>query len=141
MNVRDFIQIPHLFRWGGVDGEDCTTWCARYAQLLTGHDPAEQLRGTYSNRDGARQLIVGRGGLVALVDPILTASGWKRIQCPMSGDMAVIRTNAGFEDEDTQVTEVSALRFGPLWTVFGPCGPVGISEKKAKTVMCWRWSE
>lgn len=141
MDVRDFIGIRHLFRWGGVDGEDCTTWCARYAQLLTGEDPAEQFRGTYNTREGARRLIASRGGLPAFVGPILAEQGWKRVQRPSSGDLAVIRTLAGFEGEEPVVTEVSALRFGPLWSVFGPLGPVGISETKAEIAACWRWAE
>ncbi|NEI60906.1 DUF6950 family protein [Rhizobium leguminosarum] len=140
MLIKEFIERRVSFRWGGVDGEDCTTWCGSYAMALTGRDPAAVFRGTYDTADGARALIADAGGLVQLVGPILTDHGWRRVQQPTTGDMAVIRTLVDFEGDVPVERDVSALSFGPLWSVLGPQGPAGIAQRKAQLVACWRWS-
>ncbi|ANM12039.1 DUF6950 family protein [Rhizobium sp. N324] len=139
MLIRDYIERRVRFCWGGVGGEDCTTWCGSYGLALTGRDPAEAFRGTYNSAEGAHALIDAAGGLALLVGPILTDQGWRRVQQPTTGDMAVIRTLVDFEGEDPIERDVSALCFGPLWSVLGPAGPGGIAHRKAQLVACWRW--
>ncbi|WP_377299665.1 DUF6950 family protein [Rhizobium sp. SGZ-381] len=137
MNVRDFLRVRTPFVWGGVDGEDCTTWCARYAELLTGDDPASDLRGTYQNREGALAMIARNGGLVATVAPRLKRSGWRVVQAPADGHMAVIEALANIDGDGPQLSEISALRFGPLWVALGPCGPAGIAASRVRVLACW----
>ncbi|OWV67944.1 hypothetical protein ATY76_13550 [Rhizobium sp. R339] len=140
MLIKDYIERRVRFRWGGVGGEDCTTWCGTYALALTGRDPAEAFRGTYDSAEGACALIGAAGGLAELVGPLLVGQGWRRVQQPSTGDMAVIRTLVDFEGSEPVERNVSALCFGPLWSVLGPAGPGGIAHRKARLVACWRWS-
>jgi len=139
MDIRDYAKMPARFSWGGVDGEDCTTWCATYARLLTGQDPAETFRGTYSDREGALLLIARHGGLYHLVAPILLEQGWRRVEHPRSGDMAIINSMTGAIEGEPVYGNLAALRFGPLWSVMSEAGPSGIADRKARLVACWRW--
>lgn len=141
MIAQDYVKAPCVFAWGGVNGEDCTTWCATYALLLTGMDPAYQFRGTYSDKRGAQELIARHDGLFNLVAPILLDQGWKRVQQPQNGDMAIIHTVTGSVEGEPIYSNVSALRFGPLWSVMSEAGPSGIADRKARLVACWRWCE
>lgn len=141
MDIRDYVRMPTRFAWGGVDGEDCTTWCATYARLLTGLDPAQGFRGSYGDRQGALVLIARHGNLLGLVGPILSDHGWKRVQQPESGDMAIIHAVTGAIDGQPVYGNIAALRFGPLWSVMSEAGPSGVAERKARLIACWRWSE
>jgi hypothetical protein len=138
MNVRDFLRVRTPFVWGGVAGEDCTTWCARYAELLTGEDPAADLRGTYHDRDGAVAVIAGHGGLIGTVAPRLQKSGWTRVSDAINGDMAVIEALAALDGGAPGMAQISALRFGPLWVAFGPHGPAGVAASRVQMLACWR---
>lgn len=139
MLIKQYIENRVAFRWGGVGGEDCTTWCGSYALALTGRDPAAAFRGTYDSAEGARALIDAAGGLLQLVSPILIDHGWRRVQQPTTGDMAVIRAVVDFDGDRPLERDVSALCFGPLWSVLGSSGPAGIAHRKAQLVGCWRW--
>lgn len=139
MDIRDYVKLPVIFGWGGVGCEDCTTWCATYAQTITGLDPAADFRGTYSTETEAKALINRHGGLLHLAGPRLEQQGWKRVQTPESGDLAVIHAVAGFTDRDPYMTEIAAVRFGPLWTALGLTGPCGVAPGRINHVIgCWR---
>ncbi|MBO9631174.1 MAG: hypothetical protein J7516_17355 [Shinella sp.] len=139
MDIKDYVKLPVSFGWGGVGCEDCTTWCATYARLLTGDDPASDFRGTYTTETGAKELIARHGGLVLLAGPRLERAGWKRVQNPENGDLAVIHAVAGFSDREPYMTEISAIRFGPLWSALGLAGPVGLAPGRVRHVAsCWR---
>lgn len=140
MDIREFIGRRWRFAWGGVGGEDCTTWCGTYALELTGRDPAEAFRGRYDSAEGAHAIVDAAGGHVQLVGPILTDHGWRRVQQPTTGDMAVIRTLVDLDGGVPIEQEIAALCFGPLWSVLGPAGSGGIAQRKAQLVACWRWS-
>ncbi len=133
MDLREFLALPHLFGWGGVVGDDCTTWCASWVRERTGIDPAAALRGTYSTEIGAHRLIARAGGLVALVEPTLLPIGLVRTDEPTDGDVAIVRA-ASFDG--TTVSEISAIKFGPLWAMLSPGRVVA---KKADLVAAWRF--
>lgn len=144
MNLREFLRLPHRFKWGGTgvphyaDPEgriynDCTCFCATWAQVLSGRDPAKDIRGTYRDADGAKAVIEAYGGLVNLASMTLEPIGFVRTGSLQDGDIGVIATPAGIDGE---LREVGAVRFGPLWATLGPSG---IAAKRAETIAAWRF--
>lgn len=134
MNIHEFLGMPHRFRWGGVGGDDCTTFAASWCRELTGCDPAEDLRGTYQDQEAAHEIIHRNGGLVSFVGGRLQALGWRRVQSAADGDIAVIRAPLGIGQG---VAEITAIRFGPLWATMAPAGVVA---RRAESVAIWRAS-
>jgi hypothetical protein len=134
MTLREFLALPHRFRWGGVGGDDCTTFCASWIEEFTGIDPIARLRGTYSTGDGAARLIAEAGGLIALAAGRIEPLGWRLTDSPADGDVGVILAPSGL---DQDVKQIAAVRFGPLWATLGPRGVVA---KKADFVAAWRLS-
>lgn len=51
-------QRSTLFAWGGAD---CLSFAADCAKLITGNDPAVDLRGKYDSEIGAKRIMVDRG--------------------------------------------------------------------------------
>lgn len=135
MDLREFLALPHLFGWGGVVGDDCTTWCASWVQRRTGIDPAAAYRGTYSSPAGAHRLVKSAGSLVALVEPTLLPLGLVRTDGPSDGDVGIVRA-ASFDGGT--ISEISAIKFGPLWAMLSPARVVA---KKAELVAAWRFPE
>lgn len=132
MNLHEFLALPHRFRWGGVGGDDCTTFCATWVDEQIGMDPAERLRGTYRDADGAHAILEEAGGLVAFIDAHLTPFCYERVNDPTDGDIGVVLAPVGLGDE---IKEVAAIRFGPLWVILGPGGVVA---KKTEFIAAWR---
>lgn len=132
MTLHDFIALPHRFRWGGVGGDDCTTFCATWIDHATGIDPADGLRGTYRDADGANALVSQAGGLVAFLDGKLLPLGHARTDDPQDGDIGVVVAPVGVGEG---AKYVSAIRFGPLWLVLAPSG---VASKKLDHVAAWR---
>ncbi|WP_028753723.1 DUF6950 family protein [Rhizobium leucaenae] len=129
MTLHEFKALPHRFRWGGVGGDDCTTFCASWISEQVGIDPAERLRGTYRTEEGAHALLDAAGGLVPFMAGHLEPLGFVRADTPADGDVGAIRIPDGHE--------VGAIRFGPLWLVLTPAGVVG---KKSDFIASWRLS-
>ncbi|QRF66387.1 DUF6950 family protein [Ponticoccus alexandrii] len=48
---------------------DCALWCADAVQACVGFDPAADFRGTYSDWQGCRALVMRAGGLLNLIAP------------------------------------------------------------------------
>jgi len=134
MTLREFLALPHRFRWGGVGGDDCTTFCATWLQERTGIDPAESYRGTYASAEGARAILARAGGTTAFAAKALEPLGFRRIQHPEDGDVGVVTAPAGVGHE---ISEICAIRFGPLWAVLGPSGVVA---KRLNHVAAWRFT-
>lgn len=132
MDIHQFLRLPHRFRWGGVDGDDCTTWCATWAAHLAGIDPAEGLRGTYRDREGAYALLDAAGGLVPFMDGHLRRIGFVPTDNPKDGDIGAVMAPVGLDEEKL----VGAIRFGPLWAVLSPAGVMAkaLSFQKAWTL-------
>jgi hypothetical protein len=78
----------HGFAWGL---QDCFTLAADAALALTGEDPAEVVRGEYSNEEGA-EAIIGPDGLEAWV--AATMAAWGAPECEPAfaqrGDMVFV---------------------------------------------------
>lgn len=134
MTLQEFVALPHRFRWGGMGGDDCTTFCATWIQESIGIDPAASYRGTYASAAGANDILTRAGGLVAFAAKTLEPTGFKRIQHPQDGDVGVVQAPTGIGDG---LVEVCAIKFGPLWLVLGPAGVVA---KKLNHVAAWRFT-
>ncbi|WP_438748415.1 DUF6950 family protein [Pararhizobium sp. O133] len=129
MELREFLALPHLFEWGGVVGDDCTTWCASWVRERIGIDPAASLRGTYSTELGAHRILKQAGGLVAFIDSHLLPLGFARTDTPSVGDIGVVRP-------DGQPTEIAAINFSKTWAMLSPGRVVA---KRAELVTAWRF--
>lgn len=135
MDIHRFLALPHRFRWGGLGGEDCMTFPARWALESIGVDPAEELRGTYRTRLEAHTLLDTFGGIVALSDHFMVSIGAKRIQNPETGDVAVIKAVTGESYEDQHEALIGAIKFGPNWACIHPAG---VRATPAEFVAAWR---
>lgn len=132
MEIHEFLACQHRFRWGGVDGDDCTTFCASWVAARLGIDPAEELRGSYRDAEGAHAIIDREGGLVALFASRLEALGFVRVDEAQDGDIGVVVAPSGI---DGSLVEVGAVAFGPLWATLAPSG---VAAKKLESVAIWR---
>lgn len=131
MDIHEFLALPHRFRWGGVDGDDCMTFCATWAKECTGIDLAANLRGTYRTKAGAHAVMGEAGGALAFMAARLSLLSAERVQQPQDGDIGLIRTmtECGVE------TQVGAIRFGPLWACINPAG---VRATKSEFIAAWR---
>jgi hypothetical protein len=132
MTLREWLEKPsHRFRWGGAAGDDCLMFCASWVAEVTGVDPVEEFRGTYSTAEEAAALVAAHGGIVALVGTYAARAGLKRTDEPQTGDIGIIRAPSGL---DGDVKEIGAIRFGPLWAAIGPGG---VRAKQAEFIAAW----
>ncbi|MDX0759812.1 hypothetical protein GOD80_26170 [Sinorhizobium medicae] len=131
MTLQEFLSLPHQFRWGGIAGDDCTTFCGTWLHESVGVDPAEAYRGTYSTAEGAHGILSQAGGLVAFAAAALEPLGFVRTADLQDGDVGVVLAPAGM----AAVKEVCAIRFGPLWALLAPSGVIA---KKLDHVAAWR---
>lgn len=131
MTLQEFLGLPHQFRWGGVAGDDCTTFCGTWLLESVGVDPAEACRGTYSTAEGAHDILARAGGLVAFAAAALEPLGFARTDDPQDGDVSVVLAPSGMDG----VTEICVVRFGPLWALPAPSGVIA---KKLDHVAAWR---
>lgn len=135
MDIIEFVKLPHRFRWGGVGGDDCMTFPATWAERSIGVDPAEELRGTYRDREGAEEIIARFGGLVPMMGHQLTQIGAKRVQQVQDGDIGLIRAMTAEDPTVAVEKEIGAVRFGPLWAAIHPGG---VRAVKAEFIAAWR---
>ena len=135
MNIKGFLSLPHRFRWGGMDGDDCMTFAASWALHAVGVDPAEGLRGTYRTKDEAHAIMATHGGPQAFMTGKLLAIGCRRVKQTRDGDIGLVRMLAGETYDDVRVTEVGAIRFGPLWASISPAGVIA---RRAEMIAAWR---
>ncbi|UFX03428.1 hypothetical protein SmedWSM1115_07180 [Sinorhizobium medicae WSM1115] len=131
MTLQEFLALPHQFRWGGVAGDDCTTFCGTWLRESIGVDPAEAYRGTYSTAEGAHDILARAGGLVTFAADALEPLGFVHTVDLQDGDVGVVLAPAGM----VGVKEVCAIRFGPLWALLAPSGVIA---KKRDHVAAWR---
>jgi hypothetical protein len=76
------------FVWGE---HDCCLFSADVIAAITGIDPMEKLRGTYSTAYGAHKAIDDLGGLESAADALTSAHGWGEIAPAFMGrgDLAI----------------------------------------------------
>ncbi len=132
MEIHEFLACQHRFRWGGMEGDDCTTFCASWVAARLGIDPAEEHRGAYRDAEGAHAIIDREGGLVALFGSRLEPLGFVRVETAQDGDIGVVVAPSGI---DGSLVEVGAVAFGPLWATLAPSG---VAAKKLEPVAIWR---
>lgn len=135
MNIHEFIALPHRFRWGGVGGEDCMTFTARWTLESIGVDPAEDLRGTYRTREEAYEIIARFGGVLPLMEHCFGAIGAHRVQHPQTGDVGLVKALTAETQTQAYETEIGAVRFGPLWACIHPAG---VRATPAEFIAAWR---
>lgn len=83
------------FVWGA---HDCCMFVVDWVALLTGIDPAPELRGAYTTEKGAAKIIKKRGGdVVALADEVCARHGWPRVGPKLArrGDVVAHTTPTG----------------------------------------------
>ncbi|MER8532125.1 hypothetical protein NKH61_05135 [Mesorhizobium sp. M1005] len=136
MTLEQYIRQPHRWRWGGMGGEDCTTYCAAWVFEATGKDPAADLRGTYSTYEDAEAVLQAAGGVESLVAAKLGALGFQRVQQPQDGDIGIVRTLTGFDADGLVVRDIPGIKFGPLWAVMSARGQM--AKKLDWTGVAWR---
>lgn len=124
MTLQEYIRLPHRWQWGGMGGDDCTTFVAGWVEIATGKDPADDLRGTYVDADGANAILRAAGGCEALVGSKLAPLGFVSTQAPQDGDVGIVSTITGFDATGAVVKEIPAIKFGPLWAVMSTRGPM-----------------
>ncbi len=108
---------------------DCCLALASWAIWLGHSDPADHLRGRYSDEDGFRGIIEGHGGVQPLVGYCCSKISAKRVQHPMCGDIAVIGSGLNFHKQ------FGAIFDGERWQVrLKP----GFSPLIAKPLSIWR---
>jgi hypothetical protein len=146
MNLHDFLfRVPHRFQWGGSGKphprdpngyayNDCTTFCASWAENLTGIDPARDLRGTYATAVRAHRIIANAGGIVPFYAAKLEPLGFERVHDKEDGDIAIIEAFVGMDGE---VRQIGGIAFGPLWAALAPSG---VAAKPAQQIASWRLS-
>ena len=132
MEFHEFLACQHRFRWGGVDGDDCSTFCASWVSARLGIDPAANLRGSYRDAEGAHAIIDREGGLVAFFGSCLESLGFVRVDEARDGDIGVVVAPSGI---DGSLVEVGAVAFGPLWATLAPSG---VAAKKLEAIAIWR---
>ena len=140
MNLQHFLRLPRGWAWGGVGGDDCTTFCASWVLAVTGHDAAADLRGTYDTAEGANAIIEAAGGIEELVASRLEAVIIQRVQQPQEGDVGIVEGMTGFDMDGATVKRIPAICFGPcngglLWAVMSARGP---QVKRLNHSMAWR---
>ncbi|MGO7044398.1 hypothetical protein ACCT07_03015 [Rhizobium johnstonii] len=135
MDIHEFLELPHRFRWGGVGGDDCLTFPASWAARVTGTDPAEEYRGTYRDREEAQEILGLFGGSLGLMERQLALVGAVRVHHPATGDIGLIRAMTGDRRDERIEAEIGAIRFGPLWACIHPAG---VRATKAEFIAAWR---
>lgn len=121
MTPLDFAKRPHKWAWGGVGGEDCSTFVGSWFCARTGNDPAAPFRGTYDSREGAEAIIAAWGGIERLLGAHFEPLGARRVQKPADGDIGLVTATAGILG-DVAEKSLPGISWGPLWIVMGPRG-------------------
>lgn len=135
MDVIEFAQSKRRWAWGGIGGEDCSTFVGTWFATRSGQDPAASFRGTYDSREGAEAIIQEWGGIERLLAAHFEPLGGKRVQQVLDGDIGLVSTPAGIEG-DIRMKLLPAIKWGPLWTLMGPRG--AMTKALPFTGIAWR---
>lgn len=82
------------FAWGK---NDCCLFVCDWISLLTGIDPAKNLRGKYSDALGAKRVLQRGGGVEAMASREFRVQGWQKIPVVLAqrGDPVSLTTEHG----------------------------------------------
>lgn len=134
MTLIEYLRLPHRWRWGFCD---CMIFPGDWVAVARpGHDPVDELRGSYQDPEGANAMIMKAGGAEALVGSRLGPLGFPLTREPIDGDIGIVRVATGFDADSAVIKEVPAIRFGPLWAVMSARGPM--VKKLDFTGTAWR---
>jgi hypothetical protein len=136
MTLLEFLRMPHHWGWGGNGCVDCTTFPGEWVIAATGKDPISDLRGTYETAEEANAIVEAAGGVEAFVGSRLDPLGFQRAGELQDGDIGIVRAFTGFDAGGAVVKDIPAIRFGPLWAVMSPRGPM--VKKLDFTSVAWR---
>jgi hypothetical protein len=131
MDIHEFLALPHRFRWGGVDGDDCMTFPASWVLACMGIDRAANLRGTYRTQEEAHGILASFSGALPFMEHHLVKIGAKRIQHPQTGDVGLVTAPIGHAAQ----AQIGAVRFGPLWACIHPAG---VRRTQLPFIAAWR---
>lgn len=94
--LADFIEArrERAFEWGS---HDCCLFAADWVALVTGKDPAQAFRHSYSSAMGAHDIYTQFGGVPALVRHCLRDAGFVRVsqEQASAGDLIVRESGQG----------------------------------------------
>lgn len=134
MQLAEYLEQSERKRWAwGV--EDCALWPANWALALTGRDPAERWRGTYSSEAEAKALIEAGGGYSELVRAGLESTGWTATETLEDGDIGVVEGVLSMSEKGPIEGQIAAIRLGSFWVVRAVRGYRG---KDMEHVAAWR---
>lgn len=115
MDLDEFLAVHALLPWGWGT-VDCSLVLADWAVANGYADPAEHLRGEYSDELGWKAIVVARGGLLPLVSDICDRAGILQTSAPARGVVGVI---GALHNADRQW---GAIHDGTQWLVRGEGG-------------------
>lgn len=122
-DIRRFVAEKPRWRWGGLFGEDCTTFVGSWVRQTTGIDPAAGIRGSYTTREEADAIVTRLGGIEKLGDAMLLPHSFCRVQHPIDGDIGIVLAPTGFDADGAIVKRIPGIKYGPLWAVMSARGP------------------
>lgn len=134
--LREYLDSCRKWSWGGLGGEDCTTFAASWVDHVHGRDPASRLRGTYFTCEEANAIVDRAGGVTELVASCLEPMGFQRVQTPQDGDVGIVVAYTGFDADGAAVKKIPGICLGPLWAVMSARGPQ--VKKLEWTGVAWR---
>lgn len=110
------------FEWGRID---CMQFCARYAELLTGDNPARGVE--YDSEWSANRVLAEHGGPGALIGRRLDAQ--PRPGVPIPGDIVVAEIAAQGEPE---LMTAGIYNGFYVWTITEARGIVRVNEERIR---------
>lgn len=113
------------FAWGE---RDCGLFVADWVGLVTGRDPAADLRGRYRDADGAATAC-GCAGLAGTVARLARAAGLERTSNPAHGDIGIVTDRLG--------TTFCAVRCPTGWAARAERGIVVSAHSAVRVRMAW----
>ena len=112
------------FEWGV---NDCCIFAADWVRLVTGRDPAQALRGEYSDETGASQLIERGGGVARMVTEALGLA-LPTVATAQRGDVVLFESGNG---------PALGICVGEKFAAVRPVGGVGYFSMR-HAVTAWR---
>ncbi len=92
----EFVEIKRdqPFAFGS---NDCCIFACDFVNMATGEDPAQVLglRGTYSTRESAEEILSLRGGVVAIAESYAQMKGWTVPGLRYTGRADIVAVNMG----------------------------------------------
>lgn len=118
------------FAWGT---QDCCLFAADAVLAITGHDPAADLRHSYTTAAGAARVLAAAGGVAGIA--IRRAGPVVPVALAQPGDIGLLKLDAA----DSACRLALAVYGGSCWHAPGPAGLS--SHPMTSIVRAWRCTE